>query len=280
MKNFVDSLSKDKTAERVIQLGTIVASISALTTVASAKLKKSGKLDKKDKGLVRGVFSALVGGGKNVALGVGSGIKTLGSFYMLIYFVNVLFPAIIWMFMIITYYLEMSVYLAVFPIALLFMVFSSRGQAMQKLLNVLVGMILLPIIFVSMYFIVLNIDMMLPAFIERLLPFFKNYQSISTSMSMSLGGTENVSTQILGNISNKMSEYGITNTALENLGMMLYSILTLILSMILVTTFLDAHQYLAKFVSIQYDMSDKMDTRQSLGKLKAAGGRGSMTALV
>ena len=79
------------------------------------------------------------------------------------------------MLVIISYYIAMSIYIAVFPIAFMFMVFQSYRQSFVQYVNVLIGFILLPIVLVSMYFVILYVDMLLPLFMFEFFPFLKGY---------------------------------------------------------------------------------------------------------
>ncbi|UXC29135.1 hypothetical protein N3114_10840 [Aliarcobacter butzleri] len=186
--------------------------------------------------------------------GVWDSIKTLAGIPLILFFVNVLFPAFIWLFVIISYYLEMSIYLAIVPIGFIFMVFQSYRSGIMNYINMLLGFILLPIILVTMYFVVLYIDMLIPLFMHELMPFFGNFDEFSNAF---MSGNDGLLNKSLGYVGG-----GI----MEVIGTTIYTIINLVLSSLLLLTFFRANEYLSKVLSVSTIGMDTFQGRETLNK--------------
>ncbi|WP_237909601.1 hypothetical protein [Aliarcobacter butzleri] len=186
--------------------------------------------------------------------GVWDSIKTMVGIPLILFFVNVLLPSFIWLFVIISYYLEMSVYIAIVPIAFVFMVFQSYRQGLMNYINMLLGFILLPIILVVMYFVVLYIDMLIPLFMHELMPYFGNFDQFSNAFLSGNDGILNKGLAYLGG--------GI----MEILGTTIYTIINLVLSSLLLLTFFRANEYLSKVLSVSVIGMDTFQGRETLNK--------------
>ena len=186
--------------------------------------------------------------------GVWDSIKTIAGIPLILFFVNVLLPAFIWLFVIISYFLEMSIYVAIVPIAFIFMVFQSYRQGLMNYINMLLGFILLPIILVTMYFVVLYIDMLIPLFMHELMPFFGNFDQFSNAF---LSGNDGLLNKSLGYVGG-----GI----MEVIGTTIYTIINLVLSSLLLLTFFRANEYLSKVLSVSVIGMDTFQGRETLNK--------------
>lgn len=186
--------------------------------------------------------------------GVWDSIKTIAGIPLILFFVNVLLPSFIWLFVIISYYLEMSIYMAIVPIGFIFMVFQSYRQGIMNYINMLLGFILLPIILVVMYFVVLYIDMLIPLFIHELMPFFGSFDQFSNAFLSENDGIVNKGIATIGG--------GI----MEVIGTTIYTIINLVLSSLLLLTFFRANEYLSKVLSVSTIGMDTFQGRETLNK--------------
>lgn len=191
---------------------------------------------------------------KESVSGIWDSIKTMGIIPMILFFVNVLLPSFIWLFVIITYYFEMSFYLCVVPIVFVFMVFQSYRQGLIQYVNMLLGFILIPIILVTMYFVVLYIDMLIPLFMHELMPFFGNFDQFTNAFLSGNDGLLNKGIAYLGG--------GI----MEIIGTTIYTIINLVLSSLLLLTFFRANEYLSKVLSVSTIGMDTFQGRETLNK--------------
>lgn len=186
--------------------------------------------------------------------GVWDSIKTIAGIPLILFFVNVLLPSFIWLFVIISYFLEMSIYVAIVPIAFIFMVFQSYRQGLMNYVNMLLGFILLPIILVVMYFVVLYIDMLIPLFMHELMPFFGSFDQFSNAFVSGNDGLLNKGLAFAGG--------GI----MEMIGTTIYTIINLVLSSLLLLTFFRANEYLSKVLSVSTIGMDTFQGRETLNK--------------
>ncbi|MCG3669832.1 hypothetical protein L5F33_06150 [Aliarcobacter butzleri] len=186
--------------------------------------------------------------------GIWDSIKTMVGIPLILFFVNVLLPSFIWLFVIISYYLEMSIYIAIVPISFIFMVFQSYRQGLMNYVNMLLGFILLPIILVVMYFVVLYIDMLIPLFMYELMPFFGNFDQFSNAF---MGGNDGILNKGIGYLGG-----GI----MEIIGTTIYTIINLVLSSLLLLTFFRANEYLSKILSVSSIGMDTFQGRETLNK--------------
>ncbi|MCT7581753.1 hypothetical protein N5U12_07150 [Aliarcobacter butzleri] len=191
---------------------------------------------------------------KETAGGIWDSIKTMVGIPLILFFVNVLLPSFIWLFVIITYYFEMSFYIAIVPIAFVFMVFQSYRQGLMNYINMLLGFIMLPIILVTMYFVVLYIDMLIPLFMHELMPYFGNFDQFSNAFLSGNDGLLNKGIGYLGG--------GI----MEMIGTTIYTIINLVLSSLLLLTFFRANEYLSKILSVSSIGMDTFQGRETLNK--------------
>lgn len=186
--------------------------------------------------------------------GIWDSIKTIAGIPLILFFVNVLLPSFIWLFVIISYYLEMSIYVAIVPIGFIFMVFQSYRQGLMNYVNMLLGFILLPIILVVMYFVVLYIDMLIPLFMHELMPFFGSFDQFTNAF---VGGNDGLLNKGLA-----FAGGGI----MEILGTTIYTIINLVLSSLLLLTFFRANDYLIKILSVSSIGMDTFQGRETLNK--------------
>ncbi|MFY4758201.1 hypothetical protein ACOTVZ_10190 [Aliarcobacter butzleri] len=191
---------------------------------------------------------------KESVSGIWDSIKTMVGIPFILFFVNVLLPSFIWLFVIITYHFEMSFYVAIVPIVFVFMVFQSYRQGLIQYVNMLLGFILLPIILVTMYFVVLYIDMLIPLFMHELMPYFGNFDQFSNAFMSENNGILNKGIGYLGG--------GI----MEIIGTTIYTIINLVLSSLLLLTFFRANEYLSKVLSISTIGMDTFQGRETLNK--------------
>ncbi|WP_193220966.1 hypothetical protein, partial [Aliarcobacter butzleri] len=191
---------------------------------------------------------------KETASGIWDSLKTIAGIPLILFFVNVLLPSFIWLFVIISYYLEMSIYIAIVPIGFIFMVFQSYRSGIMNYINMLLGFILLPIILVTMYFVVLYIDMLIPLFMHELMPFFGNFDQFSNAF---VGGNDGIVNKGIGYLGG-----GI----MEMIGTTIYTIINLVLSSLLLLIFFRANEYLSKILSVSTIGMDTFQGRETLNK--------------
>ncbi|WP_193210193.1 hypothetical protein, partial [Aliarcobacter butzleri] len=191
---------------------------------------------------------------KESVFGIWDSIKTMVGIPFILFFVNVLLPSFIWLFVIITYHFEMSFYLCVVPIVFVFMVFQSYRQGLIQYVNTLLGFILMPIILVTMYFVILYIDMLIPLFMHELMPYFGNFDQFSNAFLSGNDGILNKGLAFAGG--------GI----MEMIGTTIYTIINLVLSSLLLLTFFRANEYLSKVLSVSAIGLDTFQGRETLNK--------------
>lgn len=182
-------------------------------------------------------------------------ITTIGLMPILIFFINIILPSFLWMLVIISYYIEMSVYIAVFPIAFMFMVFQSYRQSFVQYVNVLIGFILLPIVLVSMYFVILYVDMLLPMFMFEFFPFLKGYNEFTNAFSSIMSGS--VTNEIVGALGGGL---------ITMFGTTIYTIINLILSSILLLSLFRANEYMSKILNVSIIGQDLFNSRDTINR--------------
>lgn len=214
-------------------------------------------------------------------------IKIIGGVYFAIFFVNVVLPAFVWMFAIVTYYIEMSMYVAVFPIGFMFMIFQSYRQSLHQYINMLLGFILMPIILVSMYFVVLYIDMLLPMFFKQFMPFFASNHEFGNAFKTAFGGQGDLLQTVMNNVmegagnmiskndidqAKNVMEAGGGTTAfttpdlMNMVGNFIYTILSLLMSALLLMTFFRANEYMSKILNVSTVGMDSFQGRETINK--------------
>ena len=182
-------------------------------------------------------------------------ITTIGLMPILIFFINIILPSFLWMLVIISYYIEMSIYIAVFPIAFMFMVFQSYRQSFVQYVNVLIGFILLPIVLVSMYFVILYVDMLLPMFMYEFFPFLKGYNEFTNAFSSTMSGS--VTNEIVGALSGGL---------IAMFGTTIYTVINLILSSILLLSLFRANEYMSKILNVSVIGQDLFNGRDTINR--------------
>lgn len=200
-------------------------------------------------------------------------IKIVGGVYFAILFINVILPAFIWMFVIITYYVEMALYVAVFPIGFMFMIFQSYRQSLHQYINMLLGFILMPIILVSMYFVVLYIDMLLPLFFKQFMPFFGGADEFGLAFKTAFGGSEHPLTQVMDGIIgtgqvvfDAVTTENQQSALMDYIGNMIYTLLSMLMSVLLLMTFFRANEYMSKILNVSTVGMDSFQGRETLNK--------------
>lgn len=251
---FMSNLEPSNKTDRLLDAAAMYAGASGVTAIANKTASKLIGSDQKD-----GSFGSFW-----------DVIKIVGGMYFAIYFVNVILPAFIWMFVIITYYVEMSIYVAVFPIGFMFMIFQSYRQSLHQYINMLLGFILMPIILVSMYFIILYIDMLLPMFFKQFLPFFATSQEFSNSFSLAFGSSDSILTNVMGgvvNVAKDALDATITDTDLTSMiGNFVYTLLSMVMSVLLLMTFFRANEYMSKILNVSTVGMDSFSGKETINK--------------
>ena len=159
------------------------------------------------------------------------------------------------MLVIISYYIEMSIYIAVFPIAFMFMVFQSYRQSFVQYVNVLIGFILLPIVLVSMYFVILYVDMLLPLFMYEFFPFLKGYNEFTNAFSSTMSGS--VTNEVVGALGGGL---------ITMFGTTIYTVINLILSSILLLSLFRANEYMSKILNVSVIGQDLFNGRDTINR--------------
>ena len=193
----------------------------------------------------------------------------MGFVYAAMLFVNVIFPSLVWLFVMITYYLEVSIYLAIMPIGFIFMIFQSHQQAFTKYINMLLGFVLMPVILVSMYFVILYIDMLIPMFLGEYLPFFNSDSSFLTYLNISMGdnqGLINNGVQATLKGASDVSNAIFNSDIMSYLGQFIYTLLTLATSMILLLVLFRANEYMSKILDISVIGENSINSKENLSK--------------
>lgn len=209
-------------------------------------------------------------GGKDKGKGVGfealwKSIQLIGGIYFAYYFVSMILPAFIWMFIIISYYVEMSMYVAIFPIGFLFMIFTTmRSSSVRSYITMLLGFILLPVTLVSLYFIILYLDILMPIMFKQFMPYFNTAEDLKSSLSVVYGGSNALATD-----AGKAIFGGNTlNSVFEFVGSIIYTILSLIMSVLLLLTFFKANDFMSKVLQVNtIGTNSEHQANQTMGKL-------------
>lgn len=242
--------TSNKIGEGVLNAGGIKSVVSAIKNISIS--------DSKDKGFFSSFFGPIV-----------DIFKAMGFVYAAMLFVNVIFPSLVWLFVMITYYLEVSIYLAIMPIGFIFMIFQSHQQAFTKYINMLLGFVLMPVILVSMYFVILYIDMLIPMFLGEYLPFFNSDSSFLTYLNISMGdnqGLINNGVQATLKGASDVSNAIFNSDIMSYLGQFIYTLLTLATSMILLLVLFRANEYMSKILDISVIGENSINSKENLSK--------------
>lgn len=209
---------------------------------------------------------------------IGAGGKFIAVILFVLFIVNIILPTGIWFIALLTYYIEIALYLAIAPIAIILMIFQSYHGAVQKYINVLIMLLLYPSVLVALYFIVLFIDMMIPMLLFSFIPFFNDVSSLTSAAQLSFGGDNAVST---------ITEWLLSTDAVGSVAsfasLAVMSILSVIMSTYLLFMLLRANSILAS--TLQGGGMNMVDSSSSVGgdterKLKAMTQVGGMSAAI
>ena len=207
-------------------------------------------------------------------------VKNVGTTLFMIakwlFVINVLLPSGIWMLALLGYFTEVSMYLSIAPIMLMLMIFQVYHGIVTKYINILIMLFLYPSVLVSLYFIVLFIDMMLPMLIYSFFPWFNNSNALGAAIQTTFGqggATEAVTTALT------MS--GGAGSIGDFLGILGQMLATTLLSSYLVVMILKAQSILTSM--LQGGGADMIgqngftsEANQRLQRMSASGPAGSM----
>jgi hypothetical protein len=239
-----------KVGEGILNMGSVKSVVSAIKNISISDSKSDG------------FFSDFFGPVLDI-------FKAMGFVYAAMLFVNVIFPSLVWLFVMITYYLEVSIYLAIMPIGFIFMIFQSHQQAFTKYINMLLGFILMPIILVSMYFVILYIDMLVPMFLGEYLPFFNSDASFLTYLNVAMGDNQGlINSGVQGTLEgvSKASNFVLGNDVMTYLGQFIYTLLTLATSILLLLVLFRANEYMSKVLDISTIGENSINSKENLSK--------------
>ena len=128
----------------------------------------------------------------------------------------------------------------------------------------------MPIILVSMYFIILYIDMLLPMFFKQFLPFFATSQEFSNSFSLAFGSSDSILTNVMGgvvNVAKDALDTTITDTDLTSMiGNFVYTLLSMVMSVLLLMTFFRANEYMSKILNVSTVGMDSFSGKETINK--------------
>ena len=206
--------------------------------------------------------------------------KNIGTLLFMIakwlFVINVLLPSGIWMLALLGYFTEVSMYLSIAPIMLMLMIFQVYHGIVTKYINILIMLFLYPSVLVSLYFIVLFIDMMLPLLIYSFFPWFNNANALGAAIQTTFGqggATEAITTALT------MS--GGAGSIGDFLGLLGQMLATTLLGSYLVVMILKAQSILTSM--LQGGGADMIgqngftsEANQRLQRMSASGPAGSM----
>lgn len=222
---------------------------------------------------INGILKANAGAAVDLAKNTGTMLFMIAKW---LFVINVLLPSGIWMLALLGYFTEVSMYLSIAPIMLMLMIFQVYHGIVTKYINILIMLFLYPSVLVSLYFIVLFIDMMLPMLIYSFFPWFNNSNALGAAIQTTFGqggATEAITTALT------MS--GGAGSVGDFLGLLGQIIATTLLSSYLVVMILKAQSILTSMLQGggadmigQNGFTSEANTR--LQRMSASGPTGSM----
>jgi hypothetical protein len=175
------------------------------------------------------------------------------AIYGIMYLINVILPAVFFMAAVFMYYIDVLVIVAFLPIIFIFMIFQSYHGTTFSILKTLLGLILMPIGIVVMFFIILYIDILSAYFVKVMLPFFNTDQGFINSINIAMGGNTGFINTTVG----KTLEYASAGTQaltgngfMQYVGPAIYTIISFVISVILFTYFFKVNDYITKLFNV------------------------------
>ena len=159
----------------------------------------------------------------------------------------------------------------------------------------------MPIILVSMYFVVLYIDMLMPMFFNQFMPFFASNKEFANSFNTAFGGQGEWLKRLMGNIvegagsliqheelnKGKMITFGggkessIESDLMASIGNFIYTILSLLMSALLLMTFFRANEYMSKILNVStVGGMDAFQGRETIGKFGSFDRSGTTVGII
>lgn len=202
--------------------------------------------------IVGGIVQAFKGAktDKGISLDMSAGlltaVKILFYVVMFVFFVNILLPTGLWFIALVNYFIEIALYLAIAPIAIILMVFQVYKGAVQKYINVLIMLLLYPSVLVAMFFIVLFLDMMLPLMIFSFIPFFNDPTATAGMISSAFQVDTNGLSDLVEQMSSFIGTQGIAGNIAGLIGIFICMMLQVFLSSYLIFMLLRVQSILAQ----------------------------------
>lgn len=230
---------------------------------------------------MQGKGGATVNAVESAFKGAGTMLKVFSSVFMIVFGINILFPTFIWFIALLDYFVQISLFFALAPIVVVLSVFRTYMEASRKLIGILIYLMLYPTALVSMYFIVLFLDMMMPLMIYSFIPFFNDSSSFEVITKITFGAGESTPMAI-NLLTNLMTSMGMSggNLVATFISMILGIILTMFLSTYLLIMLLKANRILSQLIGTPmglYDFSEPANNKvRNMAGVGIAGGKGML----
>lgn len=186
--------------------------------------------------------------GKSLVGGAGMFLKIMAQMVTFVFFINILLPSGIWFIALVNYFIEISLYLAIAPISIILMIFQVYHMSVQKYINVLIVLLLYPSVLVSLYFIVLFLDMMLPLMIYSFIPFFNDASTVASVVKIAFGGGDGVVSDVANSIAEGIATTSVGASVGGLVAMGISMLLSLFLSTYLIFMILRAQSVLTSMM--------------------------------
>lgn len=235
-----DSLSREEVNNNAVRVGTAVGILTSVGTLAQEAVKDEKNPDpSKEKHMLKAAGKSML-----------TMLKIMATVYMIMFFVNILLPTGVWFIALMNYYIEIALYLAIAPVAIILMIFQVYHGAVQKFINVLIMLLLYPSVLVALYFVVLFLDMMLPILIFSFIPFFNDGKGLAAMLNTGWSGGDSGSQMI--NFSAIMEKAVTASGAFEvvpqTISIVAMTLLTLLLGTYLIFMLFRANTILAQTI--------------------------------
>jgi hypothetical protein len=173
--------------------------------------------------------------------------------YGIMYLINVILPAVAFLAAVLMYYIDVSIIVAFLPIIFIFMIFQSYHGTTFSILKTLLGLILVPIGLVVMFFIILYIDIFSAYIVKVMLPFFNTDQGFINSINIAMGGNTgfiNTSVAKVLDLASSGTKAITGNGFMQYIGPAIHTIISFIISVILLTYFFKVNDYISKLFNV------------------------------
>lgn len=131
-----------------------------------------------------GISGLVLGGGKVLVLSAGSFLLTFGAVYIMLSIVYYALPAVFWFMGVINWFIKCSILTALMPISIILFLFNGKRQQFFSNVYLMFGQALVPIVLVTLFFVVANSSLIIDLVAQEMIPIFNTKLMVKVGMEM------------------------------------------------------------------------------------------------